>query len=201
MEFAVPTHIPESMWEQTITTQAQFELTQRYFEPVKDRLIFACSGNHDWRCYKKTGIDITKILSQHLGCFYNAAGGYIQLNVGNQNYKFNIFHGASGAQVNIWAELEKRWAVFHDADLIAAGHIHHLAHKAIPKLRLYNGREQREFVHFVRTGSFITEPLYSRMSAYSPTLDGAPVITLDGDRHNIHVDVDGETRWGNAFSK
>lgn len=196
LEFAVPTHIPESMFEQVLTPQQQYEYARDLLSDFKENIIFACSGNHEWRSYKKTGVDISKQLAESLGCFYSPSGGYVVMRVGKQEYKFAVYHGSSGGQVNIWAELEKRWAVVHDADLVAAGHIHHLAHKAIPKIRLRDGKETRDYVHFVRTGSFITEPLYSQMAMYSPTLDGAPIISLDSKRHFIQVDVTGEVDNG-----
>lgn len=196
LEFAVPTHIPEAMWEQTLSTDQQFKYTRKLFDRFRDRIIFSCSGNHEWRSYKKIGIDISEHLARDLGCFYTPNGGYIGLNVGKEHYNFAVFHGSSGAQTNIWTELERRWAVFHDADLVAAGHIHHLAHKALPKVRIVDGNYTRDYVHFVRTGSFITEPLYGQMAGYSPTLDGAPIIRLSATKHQIEVNAGGEISFG-----
>lgn len=194
MEVALPSHIEQSVWEQDLTTGEQYKTAREYFKPFKDRILFSLSGNHDFRVYKKTGLDVAELLADELGCFYNKAGGYLIVNVGDQRYTFSAWHGASGS-ANPWTEMERRFRVYDQADITAMGNNHQLCYKAEVKKRIINGKEQRHLVYFVRTGSFISEPDYSRMALYSPTVDGAPVVTLDSAYRNIEVDVRGETRW------
>lgn len=195
-ETAINGHIEAALWDQTETPGDQIWSILKYFEDYKHRIIFSTSGNHEIRTWKKCGVDISELMAAQLGCFYNRHGGYVKIRVADQEYTFAVFHGYSGGQANPWLEPERRWSVYHDADLIAIGHVHHLAHRQLPRKVIdKEGNEVRKMVHFVRTGSFMTEPEYSRAAMYSPTLDGAPFIFLDSKEHKISVDAEGETRF------
>lgn len=194
LEAALPSHIESSVWEQVMTPDEQVEAILDYFWPFRDRVIMSISGNHDLRVWKKTSIDIAKIIAERLGCFYNRHGGYVCMRVGEQIYKFAIFHGKSAAQ-NPYHELEKRLTVYDDVDLIAMGNNHFLGEKLVVKKRIVDGKEVRKLIHLVRTGSFISEPDYSRASLYSPTPDGAPFVQLSSKSHKLMVDTNGEIRF------
>lgn len=193
-EVAIPSRIEESVWEQGIKTGDQFKMGLKYLYPRRDRVIFSVSGNHDARVWKKTGFDMSEFFAKDLGCFYNKNGGYVQVVVNDVEYTFAIFHGASSG-MNPFTELERRFVVYDDADVIAMGNNHHLVTKALLKKRVIDGKESRRVVHFVRTGSYMTEPEYGRAQGYAPTLDGSPIVHLSGKTKNIFIDVAGETRW------
>jgi predicted MPP superfamily phosphohydrolase len=193
-ETALPSHIESSVWEQVVTPASQVSKVIEYFSPFRDRIIMMISGNHDLRIWKKTSIDICEYISAELGCFYNRHGGYVLLNVGDQVYRFAIFHGRSAAQ-NPYHELEKRLTVYDDVDVLAMGNNHFLGEKLVVKKRVIDGKEQRKLIHLVRTGSFISEPDYSRASLYPPTPDGAPYVSLNSNRHQVLVDAHGELRF------
>ena len=85
--------------------------------------------------------------------------------------------------------------VYDSADVIAMGNNHFLGSKAVVKKRVVDGEEVRKIIHLVRTGGFISEPEYSREALYSPTLEGAPIISLNSKAWGINIDTSGETRW------
>jgi len=194
MEVALPSRIEQSVWEQIMNPHSQVEKVIEYFWPFRDRIIMTISGNHDLRVWKKTSIDIMEFVAREFGCFYNRHGGYVKLGVGNNTYTFAIFHGYSAAQ-NPYHELEKRLVVYDDADVLAMGNNHFLGEKLVVKKRVIDGEEKRKLIHLVRTGSFISEPDYSRAAQYSPTPDGAPYVSLSSERHQILVDTHGELRF------
>ena len=194
MEVALPSRIEESVWEQDFPTGTQYRMARDSFGPLRDRILFSNTGNHDARVWKKTGFDLAERLAEDFGCFYNNHGGYLILNVGEQQYHTAVFHGFS-AGINPFHELEKRLVTYDQADILFMGNNHVLDAKRVVKKRVKNGNEERHVVWLVRTGSFITEPDYGRAALYAPTLDGCPVTTLKADSRNIDVDVRGETRW------
>ena len=193
-EMALPSHIEHSVWEQDLNPDAQLELAIEYLKPRKDRIIISTGGNHDARVWKKTGVDIARVLSRELGCFYNRNGGYFKVSVGAQTYTWSIFHGAQ-ASVNPFTEMEKRLAVYDESDIIAMGHNHQLCFKAVVKKRIQEGSEERHLVYLLRTGSFISEPEYSRNALYSPTLEGCPIVELSAKTRAVYIDVHGEALW------
>ena len=194
-ETALPSRIEESVWEQYLTTGQQYRMARSYFDQYRDKVLFSVSGNHDARVWKKTGFDLAERFAEDMGCFYNNHGGYLVINVGSQQYVFSGFHGAS-AGANPWLELEKRLVTYDKTDIMCMGNNHQLdAKRVIKKTIDLNGDEQRKAVWLVRTGSYMTEPDYGRVSLYPPTLDGSPLITFSSKRRYIHVDVEGELRW------
>jgi predicted phosphodiesterase len=193
-EVAIPSRIEESVFEIEFSTGDQYKESLRYLLPFRDKILFSITGNHDARVWKKTGFDMAEHFAREMGCFYNNHGGYLIVNVGSQTYKLAIFHGYS-VTVNPFTELEKRYGVYDDADVIVMGNNHHLAHKAIVKKRVIDGDEKRYIVHLIRSGGFITEPDYSRVALYNPTLDGAALIHFGAKNRKIEVDVFGETKW------
>lgn len=197
-EIAIPSHIESSVFDVDYQTDDQWLTALNYFGEFKDRIIFSLSGNHDLRVWKKTGFDLAREFARNMGCFYNRHGGLISLNVKNkrnsQNYLLGAWHGFSSG-VNPFMELEKRANTYDNADILALGNNHALCAKTIVKKRLVNGRDERVYMHLVRTGSYMTEPDYGRQALYPPTLDGSPIITLDSSRKNVTIDVQGELRW------
>jgi len=193
MEFAIPVHMPFTMFEQDVQVPEQIRMVRKFLEPIKDKIIYMTNGNHENRQWKKTGVDLSEQLAEHFGCFYSKAGGLLSVNVGKQNYLFSLHHGHSNAQSNLWAENEKRWLAQPEVDLVALGHVHHLAHKAVPKFTYADGKVGRRYVHFVRTGSFLSGAAYAMEVGYPPTLDGAPIVTLSANTKLIEVDCRGET--------
>lgn len=194
MEVALPSHIEQSVWEQAFAPFDQMKVLLDYLEPLRERVIMTISGNHDLRIWKKTSIDIGEMIAERLGCFYNRHGGYVLMDVGEQTYRFAIFHGHSAAQ-NPYHELEKRLTVYDDVDVIAMGNNHFLGEKLVVKKRIVDGKEVRKLIHLVRTGSFISEADYSRAALYSPTPDGAPIAALSADSHKVLIDAHGEVKF------
>lgn len=194
-EVAVPSHIPHAMWDAVMTTDDQFLTGLKYFQPRRDRVVFSTSGNHDARVWKKAGFDIARQFAMELGCFYNRNGGYFRVKVGDQTYTISMFHGHSSG-MNPFAELEKRLVVYDESDVVMMGNNHALVTKAVVKKRIINNQEERVVIYLVRTGSFLNEPEYSREALYSPTLEGAPVVTFGAKKRYVHVDVLGEGRFG-----
>lgn len=193
-EVAIPSHIESSVFEVNYFTGDQYDHARKMFGPLKDRIIFSLSGNHDHRVWKKTGFDLAKRFAEDMGCFYNMHGGLSSLNVGKQNYLFGTWHGYS-AGMNPFTELEKRARVYDQCDVIALGNNHALCAKVEPRKRYKNGKEVRDWIHLIRTGSYMTEPEYGRAALYPPTLDGSALVTLGGNDRTIEVDVRGELRW------
>lgn len=193
-EMALPSHIEHSVWEQDLDPDQQLELALEFFMPIRDRIIISTGGNHDARVWKKTGVDLARILARELGCYYVRNGGYFKTQVGDQSYTWAIFHGAQ-ASINPFTELEKRLSVYDESDILAMGHNHQLCYKTVVKKRIKDGAEERHLVYLLRTGSFISEPEYSRSALYSPTLEGCPIVELGAKERSVYIDVHGEALW------
>lgn len=193
-EAAFPSRHEHASLEESMTLNDQYWTAKKKLLPLRDRILIYTRGNHDARVWKKTGFDMARRFAADMGCYYNANGGYVQINVGTQQYTIAIFHGFSAAR-DPFGELEKRYVVYDSADIIAMGNNHYLGFTPRMKKRVVEGKETRVPVYLLRTGNFLTEPEYSREALYSPTYDGAPVVTFSGLKRNIRFDVEGESKF------
>ena len=108
-------------------------------------------GNHETRLFKTAGINIYQIL------------GYSQIHyLEIDGCTFYVTHGTSGAR-NPLTEFTKLFE-FVNADIIAIGHNHDLG--------VWNKMRGGKRVVLCRTGSFMSDALYSLQSAYPPKIKG-----------------------------
>lgn len=193
-ELAFPSRHENAPLEEDLDAHEQYLLAQKYFLPRKDRVLFSTRGNHDARVWKKTGFDVARKFASDLGCFYNVNGGYFKINVGTQTYTISIFHGFS-ASTDPFRELQNRLATYDESDVMVMGNNHFLGMKPVVKKRIVDGVEARHNVFLVRSGAFLSEPEYSREAQYAPTYEGCPIVTFNGVKRNIFVDVSGEAKF------
>lgn len=160
----------------------------------KGRIAGLLRGNHENRTRELTLIDPSYQLAIHLGVPYWGVGGITRFQAGKEVYQVAVHHGRSSSR-NVWLELEKMAALYGEADVVAAGHVHHL--NALRRLEAYltvgpDGREQvvERAVWLVRTGCFQGFGEYPRELCAQPGRIGCPVLTFGAKTREIDVDVE-----------
>lgn len=136
-------------FSQKLNPDTQIDILKRLLKGLDIRT--ALIGNHEVRFFKNAGLNIYRIL------------GYPQkheLSIGKCN--FYITHGRSAAQ-NTLTEFNKLFK-FVDADIIGIGHDHDLIS--------YNIMRGHKRVVLVRTGSFLSNAIYSTQNGYAPKIKG-----------------------------
>lgn len=195
VETATKDSVGAGLFEQDKILQDQVEEAVALYRPLAEKglLIGMHPGNHEFRVYKHSGMNITKMMAQMLGTKYLGWGKLHQLRVGSQNYTMYTTHGSSGATMphtKIKACL--KLADMVDADIYAQGHVHQLSHhvKNFYRANLRNKTVDEAQKHFLLTGAFLTHwGSYGHMKAYEPLRKGAPKIKLGGDKHQIRVSL------------
>ena len=195
VETATKDSVGAGVFEQTEILQGQIEEAIALYEPLaKEGLLLGMHpGNHEARVFKHSGVDITKLMAQHLGVKYFGWGKLHQFRVGQQNYLIYTTHGASGAvmpHTKIRAAL--RLADMVDADLYCHAHLHQLSHhvRNFYRADLKNKTVVEAQKHFLLTGSFLNHwGSYAHMKAYEPMRKGAPKVKLDGEKKQIRVSL------------
>jgi len=88
----------------------QLEKATELFQEISDRIICITSGNHEFRSYKKEGIDFAKIFANAIGCsdYYSPASAVLFIKFGkgkspsreNNSTLVSIFvnHGSGGGR-------------------------------------------------------------------------------------------------------
>ena len=112
-------------YDQWIPPQSQLDDMTEMLAPIAHRCLTMFPGNHEWRTYNKTGIDISKILADRLDIPYHT--GPVLLNILAGEHKFTIDArlgfsrpATKGGQLNN-AMKPMKWM---DADFFLSGHTH-----------------------------------------------------------------------------
>ncbi len=112
-------------YDQYIPPQSQLDDMTEMLAPLAHRVLTMFPGNHEWRTYKKTGIDISKILADRLNIPYHTGPVLLNILAGEHKYRIYAQHGftrpgTKGGQLNS-AMKPMKWI---DADFFLSGHTH-----------------------------------------------------------------------------
>jgi len=112
-------------YDQYIPPQSQLDDMTEILAPIAHRVLTMFPGNHEWRTYNKTGIDISKILADRLDIPYHTGPVLLSILAGDHKYTIDARHGFSrpatkGGQLNN-AMKPMKWM---DADFFLSGHTH-----------------------------------------------------------------------------
>ena len=190
LETAIPTHIPQTMWSQRINPTDQMDRIYELLEPIKDTIISSVCGNHELRIYNTTEIDVSKIISDKLGCYYIKDGGFLQIKLNDIMYNFAIFHG-SGSSCNPRHQLLKALNIWSDMDICALGHMHQLYDEVVWKYKIESDKKIKHPIHLIRTGGFLEYPDYAQRAFFPLANVGAPILELYTKNKAIEVDTNG----------
>lgn len=197
--------IPDSVasvacYEQPSPTE-QINLAVKMLEPIKDKILFGCCGNHEERTMKKTGIDIMQNIMVRLNQAerYDATAGLIFLTFGKAphathgkrtlsgQWSGTIYctHGCGGG-MTIGAKANKAGRVgdIIDSDIALVGHTHQLL--AFPQSRYSIDRTHHTVNKVdqlvVNCDSTLGYERYAERSSYRPSSDRWPIITWEVGR-------------------
>lgn len=112
-------------YDQDIPPQSQLDDMTELLAPIAHRCLTMFPGNHEWRTYNKTGIDISKILADRLDIPYHTGPVLLSILAGDHKFTIDARHGFSrpatkGGQLNS-AMKPMKWM---DADFFLSGHTH-----------------------------------------------------------------------------
>ena len=180
-------------FEETRSGQNQYDDIVELLTPIKDKIYGALQGNHEYRIFKETGYDITKMLSKELGVKNYGYGIFLKLQVKDQNYVIYATHGSSGATLP-YTKIKKVLDMgrFIDAELFLYGHVHSLqVHTQYYKtVNLRNKSVEKRKRYYVLTGHYLNyEDSYAEMKTILPEKQGSPTITLTGGDAGKHIRV------------
>ena len=112
-------------YDQTVYPNNQLDQTAEILAPIAHRILCSFPGNHEWRTYKKAGIDPAKLLANRLDVPYHSGPVLLNLLAGGNKYRLHAQHGFSrpgtkGGQLNSAMKPMK----YIDADIFLSGHTH-----------------------------------------------------------------------------
>lgn len=117
------------VYMQVIHPQKQVEEICELLDPIKKKILFAVDGNHEYRTFKLTGIDLTQVIAHNLGIpamGYSCLARFILDSRTPRSFMCYFHHsyggGATpGGKVN---RAKKLRDIVPQADAIFSGHTH-----------------------------------------------------------------------------
>lgn len=196
------------VYEEELTPMQQVKLAISTFEPIKDKILGICSGNHERRSYKTEGIDLLYFMAKELGIAdkydYSACLLFIRLGHDNKHsrngknvrkicYSLYMTHGDGNGGRLIGGKangLQRRGQVVN-ADIIVTGHTHApLSFRECSFMVDYQNscvvkREQL----FVNASATLEYEEYAELYGMKPGSTVSPKIILNGNKKESNAYV------------
>lgn len=178
-----------NVYEEVLNPQEQKEVCYRVLNPIADKILAGCSGNHEYRMVREVGTNplYDVFCRMRIEDRYRENVCFLKLTVGkvgsnNNNYGIVLTHGSSKKK-----DLDWTYAV-DGADVFISGHTHLGTHQPCSKIRM-NLRD--EIVKRVDYQHIVVLPFqqyggYAVRSKYLPNPIGQfQCIRLDGTSKKV----------------
>ena len=185
------------IYGETLKPMDAINMLVEMLDPIKDKIIGATTGNHEWRVYKDDGIDIMRLVCRQLGVekCYAPEGVFIFLRLGSmakhQRHKdknprqlFTIYatHGTGGgrkegAKAIRMADME----CVVDADIYIHAHTHQAMdfYNNFFRTNPGNNSVRKAEKLYVNSGAAMDFGGYGQMKEFKPASVRTPVIYLE----------------------
>jgi len=95
------------VYSQKLTPQQQRDFHIKKLKPIKHKILGVTTGNHEYRIYRESGVDISQDIAEALGAPYRPSGILLKISFGDNNkstpgkpYTYFVYatHGYGGAR-------------------------------------------------------------------------------------------------------
>lgn len=178
-----------NVYEEKLSPIEQKELCYELLEPIADKIIAGCSGNHEYRAVKEVGMNplYDVFCRLRIEDRYRENACFIKLDVGKLRgrpvtYGVVLTHGSSKAK-------DEKWTYGVDGcDCFISGHTHEAIHKPLGKIRMdlrHNKVKTVGYQHIVVL-PFQSYGGYAVRGKYMPNnLGQFQRITFDGNSKRV----------------
>lgn len=126
-----------NVYEEVLSPMEQKELCYELLEPIADKIIAGCSGNHEYRANKEVGCNplYDVFCRLRIEDRYRENACFVKLTVGKQGKNPNTYgvvatHGSSKNKDKIWT------SYVDGCDVFISGHTHEGDHDPLAKIRM-----------------------------------------------------------------
>lgn len=193
-------------YAETMTPQEQIETLCELLEPIKDKILMITRGNHEQRTQRESGIDLSAVIANMLGCIhkYSQNGGVLFVKFGHQSsghkdyygkvrrqtYSMYVTHGAGGGRKEGAKAIRLAdMAAIVDTDIYIHSHTHlpMVMKQAFFRIDRQKSRVDSVEKLFVNSSSKLSYGGYGQAKEFKPNSTASPVIVLHGCRREIGV--------------
>ena len=192
------------VYSDELTPMQQVQKATLMFEPIKDKILGVCSGNHERRSYKTDGVDLLYFMCAELGISdrYDYCSCLLFIRFGHNNrhaksgsglrkqcYTLYMTHGDGQGGRTIGGKangLQRRGQVV-DADIIVTGHTHApLSFRdCCYKIDYQNSGIVKREQLFVNASATLNYEEYAELYGMKPSSKQSPVIILNGTKKEM----------------
>lgn len=174
------------IYSQTANPNQQINLIIELLQPIKNKILAACPGNHEQRTWRQDGIDITERICHELGIVdrYSPATAVLTVQIGKVSYKIHISHGA-GSGRTVGAKANRLVAM---SDVVEGCDVHLCGHSHVPLVTRKTimteskGKLQQREILYANTAACLKygNGGYGEIQGFTPTSMVNPTIYLSG---------------------
>ena len=185
----------------SLNIMGQLERAVKLFSPIKDKIICITNGNHEFRAYKKEGIDMSKMIAMQLGIDdrYSPTSAFVFLRFGSPAdkhgdsrrkmlYTLYVNHGSGGGRKEGAKAIRLAdMASIADADIYIHSHTHlpMIMKQGFFRVDIHNSAVANATKLFVNTASNLDYGGYGAAQEYRPTSKDTPIIYLNGAKKEM----------------
>lgn len=196
------------VYEEESSPMEQIKLAMRTFEPIKDKILGICSGNHERRSYKTDGVDLLYFFAKELGVAdrYDYASCLLFVRLGCDNsrvksgkhsrkvcYSIYMTHGDGQGGRTIGGKangLQRRGQIIN-ADIVITGHTHApLSFRdCCFEIDYQNSSYHKKEQLFVNASATLDYEEYAELYGMKPSSIESPKIILNGKKKMCYVEI------------
>ena len=194
-----------NVYEETLRPRDQKRLMVEMLTPLRDRILCAVPGNHEYRSSKEVDDDIVYDIMCKLDLedLYRENIAFLKIQIGNiegsgqrnPTYTFVIGHGAGGGVLTggVVNRAERFGYAIDGADALIVGHSHKpfLSHPGKLKIDTQNNKVSVKPFHVVSCSSWLQFGGYACRKMLLPTSHVSQKILLSGTSKDIKIIVGG----------
>lgn len=189
---------PSDLYGETVPPGKQIDRMTDILAPLAPKIAMGTIGNHEFRVWRDTGIDIMSIVFANIGLSdkYVREGGMLYIRLGQngaqkhgrknppkQWYSVYVTHGSGGGRKEGAKAIRLAdMASIADADIYIHSHTHMpmIMRQSYFRADPYNCCVRSVDRLFVNTGACLEYGGYGQMQEYKPASQSTPVITILG---------------------
>ena len=205
------------IYTQKNTPQAQAEWVTKKLKPYKKKILGMTMGNHEYRIYRDTSIDLCRIMAKDLGIPYRTEGLMLKVSFGDNNnrtegkpyvYWVYLTHGYGGARTKsakaVKVERTGNW-IHADVYIMSHDHVVNVAPDVYllpdPRTKAEKDKDGNETgftigsvkAHrkmLVKSNAYLKYGGYGEMGGFPPVDLEIPIIKFSGQgKTRVRVEV------------
>lgn len=178
----VTCHSKGLIFKQKLTGTEQYKALKELLWPIRNKILYAVTGNHEKRVVKETSTDIMEVFCNDIGITYCGFEKHFILRLKDRIIRCYMHHNTGGgtthgAKINRLVALHFRAPM---ADIIFSGHTHDLSDaQKVLTYQTRTGAVKTKIQHFISCGSALRSDVgYACENAYPPVPVGFKAVHI-----------------------